>query len=180
MAEENERRPAVERAGIAGNLPAPLQQRRDRDGLFRRGEGANRTSGRRDTCGESDMRERRISACRERLPFFRSEKRPQGRSRGRFPNSTAYAELEGGPYSLRLIAYSSVKRTRIIQREPGVRAEPKARPQQLSGLCKPLSPKVVARRQLPQSCQARWISRQHELDAARVSPSSRRGGNHLD
>jgi hypothetical protein len=24
MAEENERRPAVERAGIAGNLPAPL------------------------------------------------------------------------------------------------------------------------------------------------------------
>ena len=38
MAEENERRPAVERAGIAGNLPASLQQRGDDDGLFRPGE----------------------------------------------------------------------------------------------------------------------------------------------
>ena len=37
MAEENERRPAVERAGIAGNLPATLQQGRDCDGLFGRG-----------------------------------------------------------------------------------------------------------------------------------------------
>src|SRR4249919_1519744 len=50
---------------------------------------------------------------------LRSEKRPQGRSRGRFPNSTAYAELEGGPYSLHLIAYLPVKRTRGIRREKG-------------------------------------------------------------
>ena len=77
-------------------------------------------------------------------------------------------------------AFSSVKRTRISQREPGVLAEPKARLSNFRAFANPFSPKVVARRQLPQSCQARWISRQHELDAARVSPSSRTGGNHLE
>jgi hypothetical protein len=47
MPEENEGRPCVEGAGVAGDLPAPLQQRLDRDGLFRSGEnGARKREGR--------------------------------------------------------------------------------------------------------------------------------------
>ena len=48
---------------------------------------------------------------------FRSEKRPWRQVLRPFPKSAAYAELEGGPNSLRLIAYPPVKRTRGIRRE---------------------------------------------------------------
>ena len=49
MPEENERRPVIQRAGVAGDLPASLQQRLDCDVLFRRGVNAGRKGEGRDS-----------------------------------------------------------------------------------------------------------------------------------
>src|SRR6476659_7367138 len=79
MPEENECRPVIQRAGVAGDLPTSLQQRLDCDVLFRRGVNAGWDGEGRDSREKS-------TPVKNEFPHFRRvsgsppsvEKRPRG------------------------------------------------------------------------------------------------------